>query len=179
MCSTTPRFSYGVSETSVPRCVPVPSRVVHAVYGRVYRYWVVRAGWVYRVGNTGSQALPSYRAKGGPRYSEAGPVALQGRSGWYLGPEYPCAPGDHPSGPVGSLQAPPCHLPENAASWPIRRDSTSFSIKLVKTAECHQNMSKRPTLVPISQNGSRKSPLDILGFPISLAFSHKELMGMF
>ena len=53
----------------------------------------------------------------------------------------------------------------------------TFLVKLVKTAKCHQNMSKRPVLVPIFQNGSRKSPLKILRFPFSVAFSPKELMG--
>ena len=33
----TPRFSYSVSETTVRGGVLVPSRVVHAVYGEVYR----------------------------------------------------------------------------------------------------------------------------------------------
>ena len=37
-------------------------------------------------------------------------------------------------------------------------------------------MSKRPAIVPIFQNGLQKSPLEKLGFPFSLAFSHKELM---
>ena len=37
-------------------------------------------------------------------------------------------------------------------------------------------MSKRPVIVPISQNGSEKSPLDFLRFPFLAAFSHKELM---
>ena len=55
----------------------------------------------------------------------------------------------------------------------------TFPVKLVKTAMCHQNMLKRPVIVPILQNRSRKSPLDFLGFPFLPAFSHKELMGYF
>ena len=67
-----------------------------------------------------------------------------------------------------------------AASWdPYGRDSSPFSIKLVKTMKCHQKVSKRPSLVPNSQNGSKKSPLDFLRIPFSAAFSHKELMGCF
>ena len=44
------------------------------------------------------------------------------------------------------------------------RDLTSFLRNLDKTAKCHQNVSKRPPLVPILQNGSVKSPLEILRF---------------
>ena len=62
------------------------------------------------------------------------------------------------------------------ASWPIWRELTSISRKLVKTAKCQPNMSKRPVIVPIIQNGVQKSPLDFLGFLFSVAFSHKELM---
>ena len=140
-------------------------------------------GWVYRVGNT--RAIPGTqpRCSGrGPDPAERAPEA-QGLE-WvgsgaraYLG----TAAGTvlpHPAGPVGPGQpdppwAGPCGLPPPGH---IGRDLTSFSIKLVKTAECHRNVSKRPVIVPIYQNGSQKSPLDFLGFPISLAFSHKELM---
>ena len=53
------------------------------------------------------------------------------------------------------------------------------SIKLVKTAKCHQNSSKRPVIVPIFKNGLGKSPLEFLGFLFWPAFSPKELMGHF
>ena len=54
--------------------------------------------------------------------------------------------------PCGSL---PVICPQNAHLRPIWRDFTSFSIKLVKRPECHQNMSKRPTIVPVSKTASR------------------------
>ena len=84
---------------------------------------------------------------------------------------------DHPAGPVGLPWSPPCpgtlRMP---ASGPYGRDLTSFPVKLVKTRECHRNITKRPVIVPILRNGSGKSPLDFLRFLFSVAFSHKELM---
>ena len=58
------------------------------------------------------------------------------------------------------------------------RDSSTFPIKLVKTAKCHRKVFKRPVIVPVFQNGPQKSPLGFPGFPFSSAFSHKELMGV-
>ena len=60
----------------------------------------------------------------------------------------------------------------------LGRDSGHISVKLVKTTKCHRIVSKRPVIVPICQNGLRKSPLEIPRFPISVAFSHKELMAV-
>ena len=54
-----------------------------------------------------------------------------------------------------------------------------FLIKLVKMTKCHQNMLKRPVIVPVCQNRVGKSPLEILRFPFLGAFSPKELMGHF
>ena len=73
----------------------------------------------------------------------------------------------------------PGEYPWNAHLGSIWRELTSFPIKLVKTAKCRRKVSKRSTLVPISQNGVQKSPLGILRFPYLLAFSPKELMGHF
>ena len=47
----------------------------------------------------------------------------------------------------------PVHTLRNAASWPIRRDSTSILLNLDKTAECHRKVSKRPAVLPISKTG--------------------------
>ena len=138
-----------------------------------YTGWV--SGWVI----PGHPATQLPRAKGGPSDSEAGPVGLQGRSGWSLGPEYhlvrpslrphhsrPC----RPSGPA------PLGLSLSSGKG---RDSRSILIKLVKTAKCHRKVFKRPVIVPNLQNGLKKSPLDFPGFPFYVAFSHKELMGLF
>ena len=61
---------------------------------------------------------------------------------------------DHPPGPVGTtLWSLPVLDPQNAALQPIGREFMTFSIKLVKTAKCRQNMSKRPLIAPISKTG--------------------------
>ena len=152
-------------------------------------YWVRRAGWVYRVGNTGTYRPAICPRAEVPTASQrpqgAGP-ALQGQGGLDAGGDrplrvtrYPGTSGDHPAGSGRYSPAPGRGLPVTSSSSGKGRDSTSFLIKLVKTAKCHQKVSKRPTLVPDFQNGSRKSPLDFLGNTFSPAFSHKELMGLF
>ena len=55
----------------------------------------------------------------------------------------------HPAGPVGPCGPSLVRTPWNAAPGPIRRDLTSYLRNLVKTAECHQNMSIRPVIVPV------------------------------
>ena len=50
---------------------------------------------------------------------------------------------------------------------------------LSKTAKCRRKVSKRPVIVPDVQNGSGKSPLEILDISFSPAFSPKELMTYF
>ena len=52
----------------------------------------------------------------------------------------------------------------------------TFPVKLVKTAECHQFVSKRPVIVPICKTGPESHLLIFLGFANRPAFSHKELM---
>ena len=72
----------------------------------------------------------------------------------------------HPTGPVSPPVGFPVQDLAECRLWAIGRDLTSFLRNLVKTRKCHQNVSKRPPIVPNRQNGSQKSPLDILGFPI-------------
>ena len=72
-------------------------------------------------------------AKGGPRYSGAGPGSpCQGWSGWYLGPEYPVgtAPWTHPSGPVGDPAGPSLVQASVSPFWPIRARLRSISWKV-------------------------------------------------
>ena len=83
------------------------------------------------------------------------------------------SPPTHPAGPVGPGRP---SLVGGLAPRAKGRDSSYISLELSKTAKCHQKVSKRPPVVPVSQNGSGKSPLEILRFPISSAFSPKELM---
>ena len=56
------------------------------------------------------------------------------------------------SGTCGTLPVPPR---ANPASWPIKARFHVFSVNLVKTAECHQKMSKRPSIVPISKTRAK------------------------
>ena len=143
--------------------------------GRVYR---VGTGRVYRVGNTGYPAPRQVQHPQGHPDSEAGPGSPRGWSGWSGWPSpldrwAPAVPGTTLRARSVPLQGPPC-------TWPCSpgkgRDYGYISVKLVKTAKCHRKSRKRPPVVPIFQNGSKKSPLDFLGFPLLLAFSPKELM---
>ena len=119
---------------------------------------------------------PAERAPGSPAGAGVGWVgAGVGRpfaywSWWCAGLLYP------PSGPGRPLAGPPWYRTPPRAKG---RDSDLIPVKLVKTTKCHQNMSKRPIMLPIFQNGSQKSPLEIPGFPFWLAFSPKELMVLF
>ena len=179
MCSWTPRFSYEVSKTRVPWGVPVPSRVVHAVYGgsrvpagRVY-------GWVLGGAIPGHyppstlksppQAIPAKRAPEAPGGLEWVGIAVRGWAGPSTTLRARSCP---PVGPpcTGTLE---CRLLANKARFEVKPGN------LVKTTKCHQKVCKRPALVPILQNGSQKSPLDFYRFPFLVAFSHKELMGLF
>ena len=148
----------------------------------------VRARWVPGWGIPGwvlggLYRVPSHAARGDTCDSEAGPgspsrgAGVGGHRGRANGG--PVRLPDHPAGPVGPPCGPPCLGPLEWPSWTKGRDSDLISIKLVKTAECHQKCAKRPVIVPIFKNGSQMSPLDFLGFPYYAAFSHKELMGRF
>ena len=129
-------------------------------------------GWVYRVGTRRgyTRVLPTDRARRSCT-SEAGPVVPAG--GGVGGYRAGCVSRrlgrlqDHPTGPVGLPGALPVLDPENAASWPIGRDLTSFPGKLVKTAECHPFSSKRPVIVPIYKTRSKSRLLKFPDFYIS------------
>ena len=139
-------------------------------------------GWVSRVAIPGTHRGRSDTRKVHPD-SGAGPGRpCRGRE-WVVrvdrprrtvgAPVRPCT---HPPGPVGACS------PSLVQDLPPRakgRDSGPILVKLVKTAKCHQKVTKRPRLVPIFQNGLQKSPLEIPGFPFWPAFSPKELMGVF
>ena len=87
-----------------------------------------------------------------------------------------------PSGPGRSLQGPPwCRpaLPGIPASWPIRARLRVHNLKVSQNGEVSPKSSHEASHSPYSQNGVQKSPLDFLRFPLLLAFSHKELMGLF
>ena len=139
----------------------------------VYRRWVWYrvgilggyTGWVPGVLYRPSQLLEEGSPTRRPATAGSGPLQRRGGSeagwGWtdvlvrarpWTTHSRPC----RPSGTRSAVQA----LPTGKG-----RHFRSFPVKLVKTAKCHRKVSKRPVLVPISQNGSKKSPLEFLGFP--------------
>ena len=146
-------------------------------------------GWVIRVGIPGGywEGVPSpptccceEHPPTSDRRERAHPAGWVGRKQGAgitgLGTAAGTAPGTTlraRSAPCRGLPVPgPCRDPPG-------RDLTSFPVKLVKTAKCHRKVSIRPVIVPNLKNGSIKSPLDFLRFPLYAAFSHKELMGRF
>ena len=116
-------------------------------------------GWVYR-GSTYPASTPR----------EEDPVpAKRARKpcrGW-SGGDWVWARDPGAVGPAPTLRARSGSRPLPGAGPPLqpppgqyRRELTSFYRNLVKTAECHQNVSKRPVIVPISKTGSRSHLLD-------------------
>ena len=151
-------------------------------------YGVGTAGWVYRVGIQGGyrgglyRVLPSQlleeqtRQRSGPR------KPCRGWSGWPGAADAP-ADGD---GPVPTLRArsvplgPPWYRTlQMSASWPIWARFDLISCKVSQNLIVSPEYDEKASHSPYFQNGLRKSPLDFLGFPYSLAFSHKELIGPF
>ena len=85
----------------------------------------------------------------------------------------PFGPGRHP--PVGTSLG----TPRKPASGPITARFQVISQKLSQNRVVSPEMSEKASHSPYFQNGSEKSPLEILRFPFSRAFSHKELLGHF
>ena len=141
--------------------------------GGVYR---VLPGGLYRVPThrtpalLGEQTLPAKRAPEGLQGLEwVGRVQrANGRRGRVL---------YHPSGPVGATRGPPCTGPLECRPGPIEARIDLILWKLSQNAEVSPKYVEKACLSPCSQNEAQKSPLDFLGFPVSTAFSHKELMG--
>ena len=162
MCSTTPRFSYECPKVTVP-CTRT---VVRGGACGAGGYQVGVPGWVYRVGTregyTGTYPACS-REVPQPEPAKRAPEAPQGLEWVGSGVRWDRRLDGHPP----TLRARSVHpvalpggYPRIAASWPIGRDSTSFTVKLVKTGKCRHNVSKRPVIVPISQNGSESHLLE-------------------
>ena len=153
------------------RGVPVrwSSRAVRV--GGLGGYTGVVPGWVYWEGYTG--VLPSHCSRGANPAAKRAPEAHRAGVGGRVqracyGDGGGVGPGYHPAGPVGLLRSPPCTQDlGNAASQPIRARFRQFSIKLVKTAECRPNMSKRPVIVPILKMSSESHLLKFPDFHIS------------
>ena len=182
MCSNTPRFSYGAPETTVRRCAPGTGSVASAVYGR----WVPGLG--IQGGYTGWVAGGLYRGY----YPAARGEVLRQRSGpgrpcrgleWWsqeLGrtrgrrrsQNPPFGPGQDHAGPSLVL-GPDCRLTAKGATFDL------ILHKVSQNDEVSPKSVHEASHSPYSQNGLRKSPLGFLRFPLLLAFSGKELMGLF
>ena len=135
-----------------------------------YNGWVI--GGVYRV--------PSHAARG-----EVLMTAKRARKpcrGWSGGHEElgrPSSPGTTlraRSVPCRPLPVPGLPSPGKAASGPIRARLRLIFLKVSQNDEVSPKIHEKASHSPYSQNGSRNSPLGILRFPVSPAFSDKELM---
>ena len=148
--------------------------------------WWDLARWVYRVGNTPSHPpsdipgsttarsqIPAKRAPEAPCRG-AGVGGYLGPSPWTRSPGLPCT---HPAGPVGPPAGP--SLVQDPPPRAKGRDLTSFYRNLVKNQEVSPKCVEKACHSPYFQNGPEKSALEILRFPLSSAFSPKELMGLF
>ena len=114
--------------------------------------------------------VPSHTARGEVNVQRSGPrTPCRGGSGWYIELGRARASGTTLAlpgpAPCGRCTSTPPHG-QIAASWPIRRDLTSNILKLVKTAECRSNMSKRPVIVPIFKMGPESHLLKFSDFHI-------------
>ena len=161
----TPRFSYGVPETTVLRCAPCTSSVASAVYSGSRR--------VYGHGYTGGlgRGIPTRHPPrtsfllSGAYPSEAGPGSPIGAG---VGGDMHSAPGR----PAPTLRArsawparPPwCLLEQTPPPGHRGRDLTSFLENLVKTTKCRQKVSKRPLIVPVSKTSSESRLLKFSDF---------------
>ena len=171
MCTgSVPRARYGVYSGAGVRVYGVGQGSTGVGYGD-------RVGG--RRGNTGTQPRCSRegsRQRSGPR------SPCRGRSGWSGSrnvrsrtPPTPCG-----RGPLRWVLLGP---PRAGASY--GRANRQNRQNSVRTVNVSQNRRVSPKSVhkayhsPCSQNGLKKSPLEILRFTDSLAFSHKELMGHF
>ena len=184
MCSDTPRFSFRCPETVICTCpggqVSPPAATSRgAVPG--YRRVGYQGGYTgvgTRVGVPG-EYYPA--ARGEVQNQRSGPAGSCREPEWWvleLGRTWGRRRYPEPTLRARSVHAgPPWFWVPYCRLTAKGRDSTSYSIKLVKTAKCQRKVMKRPVIVPNSQNDLRKSPLEIPGFPFCSAFSHKELMG--
>ena len=135
-------------------------------------------GWVPGGAIPGTTQPP----RGGPQYSEAGPGSPMGLEWVVLGAGRATGDGGgdgllyHPAGPVGPCGPSLYRTPWNAASQPITARFDLISYKLSENGRVSPEYVDKACHSPYIQNGCQNSPLDFLRFPISPAFSHKELM---
>ena len=153
----------------------------------------MRVGWVpgrvYRVGNPRARRPPTPATlwlPGPASLSAAGPSSQQ-RSLHRAGN---LVKRSLVQGGLAGLDRPGPQGGTRHSAHPARTQSKSGANSqkarlTVISCKVSQNRGVSPIFVhkachsPCSQNGSEKSPLEILRFPILVAFSHKELMVLF
>ena len=157
VCSDTPRFSYGGSETGVRAVSHLRVRARQRVGTGGVRvlggYRGGYTGWVIP-GSIPSQLL----AWGASLDSEAGPGRpCRGRE-WVVKVQRARAPGTTLRARSVWPASPPCTWyplsSQTAVQTAKRREFSQFSIKLVKMTKCHRNMSIRPLIVPVLKTAS-------------------------
>ena len=141
----------------------------------------VRVGtWVGYTGGRG-RVIPGTQpaAKRRTQTAERAPEALQGLEWVVWVCSAPCTSAPTPAGPG---PAPAGHSLVLLEQCPTRANMARFRSIFSKVRQNRQVSPKshqKAYVSPYFQNGLKKSPLEILRFPFSLAFSGKELMGLF
>ena len=148
------------------------------VWSRVGTGWG-GTGWVYRVGNTG----PTDHVLGEQTLQRSGPRSpCRGRSGWQgaagvrlLEPTLRARSACSLPGSRTLLEQVPTHGRLNPQNLRI----TLILLEVSQNGRVSPRNHQKACHSPCFQNGSKKSALEIPRFPILLAFSPKELMGVF
>ena len=141
--------------------------------------WVWYQGGYTGVGNTGVYYPATWCPQGGPHDSEAGPGTPAG--GGVGGQEDRVRPSSQTTTPLRSGPAPLSGTSPRAipASGPIRARFQSIFSKVKQNRRVSPKSMQKASHSPYFQNGPQKSPLELLRFPFSSAFSHKELIDLF
>ena len=146
----TPRFSYGGSRNVICAC---PSGSVSVQSGGEQRYGEGCTTGVWGLGGYGEglYRVPSLLLGEVPSTAERAPEApARGWSGWYWGP----GAGrllDHPPGPVGSLQDPPCPGPSECALLAKGARFDLISVKVSQNDEVSPKSVQKASHSPYSQ----------------------------
>ena len=125
-----------------------PRRVVRVGIQGGYTGWVIPVHPATRSSSLNQRSGPRKPLQG------AGVGGLRRAAG----PASPDEPWDHhsrPSGPSGPASLSQASRQGGGLAGCKRRDFSHISVKLVKTAECHQICPKRPVIVPVLKTGSR------------------------
>ena len=132
-------------------------------------------GWVIR----GCTTQPARFARGGHDPAKRAPEALQGLEWVGSWPDVQGTVRTTPPGPGRSLAGPSLSFPCKCRLWANRARIEVKTGKVSQNGKVSPKSVQKAQLSPYFQKRLQKSPLEILRFPFSAAFSHKELMGLF